>query len=239
MKILVVADYVGVTETFRPLLDEIGKGVHVLEASTIAEALVIAHAESDLDLIALDTALPDMNGYSVLAGFRTNHRNVPVVVLSSSVAVADIMKAMEAGAAGFLPKSSSAGVMVSAMRLVLSGGVYVPPELLRMQDALQHDTAASRAVAGGLTGSKRPLDPADLGLSERQSQVLALVVQGKTNKEIGRDLSLAEATVKAHISAALRALNVSSRTQAVIAVAQLGIDLQRFAITDGVKRSVR
>lgn len=239
MKILVVADHVRVTETLTQLLDRIEKSVHVLEANTTAEAVAIARAESDLDLIVLDTALPDVSGYSVLAEFRMNHRNVPVVVLSSSVALAGIMKAMQAGAAGFIPTSSSAGVMVSAMRLVLSGGVYVPPELLQIQGALQNDTAASHSGAGTLTGSRRPIDPADLGLSERQSQVLALVVQGKTNKEIGRGLNLAEATVKAHISAALRALNVSSRTQAVIAVAQLGIDLQRFANTDSTRRGVR
>jgi DNA-binding NarL/FixJ family response regulator len=118
---------------------------------------------------------------------------------------------------GFIPKTSSNQVMLQALRLVLSGGVYLPPVAL-----------GSRAGAGS-PPSPRASDPApgmsarDLGLTARQAQVLQLILQGKPNKVICRELGLAEGTVKIHVAAILRALNVSTRTQAVIEASRLGL----------------
>jgi len=229
MKVLVVDEHVLGRARLKQIVAHVGANVHVMEASTAAEADEIAKAHPDLDLVLLDDALSGVNECPALSVFRKAHAHIPVIVISASIALTDIMNAMHGGAAGFIPKSSSPGIMLGAIRLVLSGGVYVPPELLLVQSSIPN---GPDAMQGSLAASHIPkprLNPARLGLSARQSQVLALVVQGKTNKAIGRELRLAEATVKAHISAALRALNVNNRTQAVIAVAQLGIDLEPFA----------
>jgi DNA-binding NarL/FixJ family response regulator len=137
------------------------------------------------------------------------------------------MHCIQLGAAGYIPKTSGAGVMLAALRLVLSGGIYLPPDILLSQGALRVGPQRLRLRARR-DGDRTPLDAIEFGLSERQAQVLALLVRGKSNKSIGRELDIAEQTVKAHISAVLRALNVSSRAEAVHAVAQLGINLDRY-----------
>jgi DNA-binding NarL/FixJ family response regulator len=131
-----------------------------------------------------------------------------VVVLSASEQPDIVMRALDAGAMGFIPKTSSNEVLLGTLRLVLSGGVYLPAEVLR-RSPIQASAASYR----------------DLGLTQRQAQVLALVVQGKPNKIICRELALAEGTVKIHVTAILKALDVTNRTQAVIAVGKLGLKL--------------
>jgi DNA-binding NarL/FixJ family response regulator len=140
---------------------------------------------------------------------------VPVVVLSASEDPADMTRAIDSGAMGFIPKSQSSQVMIGALRLVLAGGVYLPPEAIR------------RAAPGSPSTAQpsRPTSWRDIGLTERQAEVLALLVQGKPNKLICRDLDLAEGTVKIHITAILKALKVTNRTQAVIEVSRLGLRL--------------
>ncbi|MGH8714393.1 MAG: response regulator transcription factor, partial [Casimicrobiaceae bacterium] len=118
------------------------------------------------------------------------------------------------GAMGFIPKTANTRVLIDALRLVLSGGVYVPPELPGA--AAVRPRAAVRAE--------------DLGLTVRQSDVLRLLVQGKPNKLICRDLRLSEGTVKVHVSAILRALNVHNRTQVVIELARRGVRLDLHAV---------
>lgn len=223
MKILVVDDHVLVREGLRKVLGQLEPDVEIHEADTAEAAYEAAQAHPALDLIVLDLALPGTSGMQALSTLRRTHADIPVVVLSASSEISDMTAAIQAGAAGFIPKSSGAGVMLGAVRLVLSGGIYVPPELLVAQGILQNDLDTPPASLAALRAARRELDPRALGLTERQAQVLARVVQGKSNKVIGRELNLAEPTVKAHMTAALRALNVTSRTQAVIAVAQLGI----------------
>jgi DNA-binding NarL/FixJ family response regulator len=164
----------------------------------------------------LDLALPGIDGLAVLQELRAQHPNVPVVVLSATDAPEVVMRAIDAGAMGFIPKTSSSQLMVQALRLVLAGGVYLPREVLRKDDGTLGDSHTPEA----------PLrSPRDVGLTERQAQVLALMVQGKPNKLICRDLRLAEGTVKIHITAILKALNVANRTQAVVAVSKLRLKL--------------
>jgi len=117
-----------------------------------------------------------------------------------------VMRALDHGALGFIPKSAGREVMMSALSLVFSGGVYIPPEIL-----------ASKSPA-----AKPQLPASDLGLTGRQGDVLALMMQGKSNKAICRRLDLAEATVKNHVTAILKALGVSNRTEAVLAASARG-----------------
>jgi len=118
-----------------------------------------------------------------------------------------VRSALARGAMGFIPKSSSNEVMLNALRLVLSGGRYLPPEIL----------------SGDGSAAAPPSSIDQVHLTDRQREVLALMVQGKSNKHICRELGLAEATVKIHVTAILRALRVTSRAQAIVAVNQLGL----------------
>ena len=136
-------------------------------------------------------------------------------MLSASTARGDIARALELGALGFIPKSASREVMLGAFRLIFAGGVYVPPEILGpSQGAPAPAPPAPAALLRSAAG---------LGLTGRQIDVLALMMQGKSNKAICRALGLAEPTVKNHVTAILRALKVSNRTEAVIAAGALGL----------------
>jgi DNA-binding NarL/FixJ family response regulator len=127
------------------------------------------------------------------------------------------MKALDLGAIGFIPKSAQREVMLGAFNLIFSGGLYIPPEIL---DRGQPGSAVAQA---GPAPPKRKVSAADLGLTERQMEVLVLMMQGKSNKAICRVLDLAEPTVKIHVSAILKALKAANRTEAVMAAAALGL----------------
>jgi len=219
MRALVVDDHALVREGLKQVLWQISAGMEIFEAKDAAEVSDILSRQFAPDLVLVDLVLPDQSGFHVLELLRERRSTAVVVVLSASSDLVDIQRALKLGAAGYIPKTCSAGVTLGALRMVLAGGVYLPPSLLEGQsgpfDAVQRTAPPAAA----------PLRPAELGLSERQAQVLALLLRGLTNKAIAHELKLAEQTVKAHMSAALRALNVSNRTQAAIAVAQLGVDL--------------
>jgi DNA-binding NarL/FixJ family response regulator len=127
-----------------------------------------------------------------------------------------VLRALEIGAVGYIPKTTCYQVMLGALELVFSGGIYIPAEILRRN--LIPNEECSEDVR---------LSPSDLGLTERQTEVLALLREGKSNKAIARILGLAETTVKNHITAVLKALNVTSRTEAVVAIEKSGLKLSR------------
>lgn len=217
MKVLVVDDHPLICEALRQVLRALDRNIELLEASNGERALAEADRSDSLDLILLDLALPDADGFEVLRELRERHPSFPVVVLSASENADIVIRALDTGAMGFIPKTSSNEVLLGALRLVLSGGVYLPAEVLRH--------ASSPALAP--KAAARTAEPGyrDLGLTERQAQVLGLMVQGMPNKLICRELDLAEGTVKIHVTAILKALGVASRTQAVIAVGKLGLRL--------------
>jgi len=221
LNILVVDDHPLIREAMRHVLKQLDGAIVVREAPDCEHALRLAEEHPDLDLILLDLNLPGMGGLDTLAVLRERHPTVPVVVLSATDDRDTVIEAIDRGAMGFIPKSSSNEVMLGALRLVLSGGVYLPPKVF----IPTHSQAAAATAANGLAASKAPTTAADLRLTERQLQVLALMVQGKPNKIICRELGLAESTVKIHVTAILKALNVTNRTQAVIAVGRLGLRL--------------
>jgi DNA-binding NarL/FixJ family response regulator len=158
--------------------------------------------------------MPGFTGVQGVTEFRTRFPEIPLVVLSASESHYDIKRVLDAGALGFITKSSSPAVMVSALQLVLAGGIYVPPLIVEPDSGLhgQQDTAAFAALR-------------HTGLTTRQMEVLRLLVQGNQNKVIARALDLSEGTVKIHVAAIFRALNVNNRTEAVLAAQRLGINL--------------
>jgi len=215
LKILVVDDHPLICEALRQVLKALDKDIELLEAGSGSAALSEADKNDRLDLVLLDLALPDADGFEVLGQLRERHPSFPVVVLSASEQAEVVMRALDAGAMGFIPKTASNELLLGALRLVLSGGVYLPAEVLRHAPA---PTLARKSAAAETTYR-------DVGLTQRQAQVLALLVQGKPNKIICRELALAEGTVKIHVTAILKALGVSNRTQAVVAVGKLGLKL--------------
>jgi DNA-binding NarL/FixJ family response regulator len=219
MKILVVDDHSLIREALRGALKELGDNVAILEASDGRQAFALAEQHADLDLILLDLGLPDCDGFGLLAELRKRYPAVSVVVLSAQDQRGDVVRALDLGALGFIPKNASREIMLSALQLVCSGGVYIPPQIL-----LHEQSAPPPSKPNGHT-SLSAASPADIGLTGRQTEVLALMMRGKSNKAIGRALDLAEPTVKNHVTAILKALDVTNRTEAVIAVGDLGWQL--------------
>ncbi len=226
MKILMIDDHHLVREGMRPLLQRLaepGDAVQVIDAATFRAGLDAIAANPDLDLVLLDLNLPDAVGVAVLAELQRGHRGLPVVVVSGDDDPALVRSILQQGALGFIPKSSSPEVVLNALRLVLSGGTYLPREVM----AASAPGALSSVGAGNATpakaGGPSSALAARIGVTPRQADVLALLVAGKSNKQICRELDLAEGTVKNHIAAVFKALNVTTRVQAVIAAAKLGI----------------
>jgi DNA-binding NarL/FixJ family response regulator len=226
VKILVVDDHPLILEALHHVLKQLDAQVSVFDAQSADQAQALLRAHDDADLLLLDLGLPGIDGLQILSRVRAEHPSIPVVVLSASDARENVMRAIDLGAMGFIPKSSSNQVMLGALRLVLSGGVYLPPA------ALMHDGGAERVPGAGVAAPSvrdSGVSARDLGLTERQAQVLGLILQGKPNKLICRELDLAEGTVKIHVAAILRALNVSTRTQAVIEASRLGLTVDSLA----------
>jgi len=225
MKILVIDDHVLMREALRGVLKELNADATVLEAPDCGQAMGLVVEHPDLALILLDLSLPDRDGFAVLAELRQRYPAISVVVHSGFHDRANVVRALDLGALGFIPKTARREVMISALNLVFSGGIYIPPEILVRQDP----SAPGQAGPARPVADRPGMSPADLGLTERQIEVLALMMQGKSNKAICRMLDLAEPTVKNHVTAILKALNVTNRTEAVIAVGALGWDLRRAA----------
>jgi DNA-binding NarL/FixJ family response regulator len=224
MKILLIDDHALIREALRGVVKELKDGAVIIEASNGQQALRLVDEQPDLGLILLDLNLPDRNGFDVLAELRERYPAIPTVVLSALNDRDKVARALDLGALGFIPKSVTRELMLSALRLIFSGGIYIPP------DILAHSDPVPSHPSSGTSGTEpRPSSPRDLGLTDRQVDVLAQMMQGKSNKAICRVLDLAEPTVKNHVTAILKALKVSNRTEAVIAVGTLGWDLRPAA----------
>jgi DNA-binding NarL/FixJ family response regulator len=216
VRILLIDDHHLIREGMRPVLQRLAddETLEVVEAATFRAGLAEAARQDGFDLALLDLRLPDVSGFEALTELQRLHPGLPIVVMSGEDDPRLVREALDRGALGYIPKSSSTAVILNALRLVLSGGSYVPREI--MGDA---PADAPRASAPGALPKGGP----GLDLTPRQADVLALLVAGKSNKEICRALDLAEGTVKNHIAAIFRALGVTTRVQAVIAATRLGI----------------
>ena len=213
MYILIADDHELFRDGLRHVLTQLDASVSVFEASDYPSAIALADAEPRINIVLLDLSMPGLPWNEGLQTLRQKlPSEVPIIVLSASDDRRHVLQAVNLGAAGFIPKTSSSRVMLSALKLVLSGGVYLPPALL--------DQSSEHGYGdGGVAGQ----DGAASFLTPRQREVLVLLGQGKSNKEIARVLQLAEGTVKLHVTAILKALNVNNRTRAVVAASQMGL----------------
>jgi DNA-binding NarL/FixJ family response regulator len=211
MRILVVDDHPLMAEALGVAMRSLDGATEVETAGNLASAMARA-GEAAFDLCLLDLGLPDCTGLEALARMRERLPALPVVVVSGSDDPGSVLEALDLGAMGYIPKSSPRDVLLGAVRLVAAGGIYLPVEALKARDS-------APPVKGA----------ADLGLSARQREVLELLLKGLPNKLIARRLDISENTTKIHVSAVLRALGVSTRTQALIAANRLGLQLESRA----------
>jgi DNA-binding NarL/FixJ family response regulator len=211
MKILLSDDHGLIREAVRSVLQALVPDASVLEASDGRRTVELIEQNPEIDLVLLDLNLPDRDGLGLLGELRARYPAMSVVVLSAFQDQPTIRQALRLGALGFIPKNTERDVMINALRLVLAGGIYIPRE------ALDQPAAPNGKAPADL---RRRLPPG-VTLTDRQVDVLALVMEGKSNKAISRELDVAEPTVKNHVTAIFRALNVTNRTEAVIAVGKL------------------
>lgn len=209
VNILLVDDHELFRSGLKFLLADLVENISFFEASSCAAAVELS-TRSKFDIVLLDLNLPGVSGLKALALLRAQLEESIIVVVSAEENQELIRNAVDAGAAGFIPKASSHAIMMAALRLVLAGGVYLPAYTFSARSAAQEpSTDSSQASTKNLT--------------ERQIETLRIAMQGKANKVIARELNISEATVKAHLSSVFRVLGVKNRTEAVFAAAKIGL----------------
>lgn len=184
----------------------LGPDARLVEAASIAELEARLNEKSDWDLVLLDLNMPGAYGFSGLVLLRGQYPQIPVVMVSAQEDAAVVQRSREFGASGFIPKSSELSVLQQAVRSVLDGDVWWPPQV----DAVTEMSEEVRAASAGLAS-----------LTPQQFRVLTMVCEGLLNKQIAFELSVSEATVKAHVTAIFRKLNVRTRTQAALLLQQM------------------
>jgi DNA-binding NarL/FixJ family response regulator len=193
MKILNIDDHVLIRDGVALIVQELAEDIQYLPASCYAEAEQLAIQHPDIELVLLDISLPDVSGFDILEKLTVQLPTVSVIILSGSESSADITRAMNASAQGYIPKSYSKDLMLSAIRLVLSGGIFIPPSVFQNNQLEM---------------------PKNTLLTQRQQAVLNLLSEGKSNKIIARDLNMAVNTVGVHVMAIFKILGVNNRTEA-------------------------
>lgn len=206
MDVLLIDDHPILHETMRAVVASVAPQAQFHGETDLGGGVSKARQLEDLRLVLLDLMLPGCSGIDALVHFLKVLPRARVMVISATEDSDSVRAALEAGAVGYLPKTSPPRIIAEALRTALEGGSYVPPQAL-----------------GAVPQVKTPHTLADLGITERQADVLKLVTKGLSNNDIARQLNIAENTVKQHAHAAYRALGVSSRTEAMVALAKMGI----------------
>lgn len=201
-RILSVEDHDLFRDGLRQVLQGLDEEIELIEAGTAAAAREILSQRADeLSLVLLDLHLPDGGGQPLLRSLRAEHPDLPLAVLSGEENPTEMRQALDLDVVGYIPKSSPRTVLSGALRLILDGGVFVPPAAL--------DAPATKTPSAALT--------------PRQREVAQLLARGLTNKEIASALGIQPLTAKTHVEAILSALDVTNRTEAVLALVELGL----------------
>lgn len=203
MKLLIVEDHPLYSEGLELLAKEIFPDVHVERTANAAEAAARLAVDESFDMVLLDLKTPGFSGHAALLGLRKRHPTVPVVVVSADEEPATIRACIDAGASGYIPKSTRREIFSAALAVVVDGGIYLPAVLR----------------ANPVASPKPSLE----ALTTREREVLDGVCRGEANKAIARRLGVSDATVRAHLSAVFRALSVTNRTQAALVARERGL----------------
>jgi DNA-binding NarL/FixJ family response regulator len=210
MQILLADDHPLFREGVKPVLMKLAPEVTILEAKDYPTAFEIARKQPEIDLALLDLYMPGMIGVDGVGRFRMSFPHVPVVVLSAAEEHDQIERLLANGALGFISKASPSEVILSALNLVLAGGVYIPPSLL------------SRVSGNETSMIDQGAGPQET-LTRRQVDVLRELAKGQNNKQIAKNLNVTEGTVKIHLASIFRVLNVTSRTEALLLAQKMGL----------------
>lgn len=226
MRMLLVDDHPLIHEALGVILDSQGDGVSRDSASTFDEACTRLTDGPPVDLVLLDLGLPGFTGIGALSALRQHFPDQPVVVVSAREEADIIHAALDAGAMGFIPKTFQPAAIRMAVRFVAAGGIFVPQQVLHAGAGAP--LAREKPEAADMPSPETALVDdehlrLDLGLTPRQFDVLKLLVRGMSNKRIALILELSDNTVKAHVAAVLRNLDVSNRTEAVVMASRRGL----------------
>jgi DNA-binding NarL/FixJ family response regulator len=226
MKLLLVDDHTLFREGVALLLRSLESSVEVLEAGSCEAALETLAVNDGVDIALMDLQLPGASGVDAIRAMRERHPDLPLVAVSSSEDKRTVLETLDAGAMGFVPKTSTSGVLKAALQLIMSNGVYLPPSVFLVDAGARRDV--SKAAPANGAPREDAVTPDKLGLTPRQADVLLGILEGKSAKVISRELGLSSSTVKVHTTAVLRALRVTTRTQAVIAAGRMGLCFPRL-----------
>ena len=207
MKILIADDHALFRDGLAMRLEEINHDIVLLQAPTFSQAAKILDKENDINMIIVDLDMPDMRWEDGVEELKKKAPRASMIVISASEDIRNIRKILASGIKGYIPKRSDPKIMHNALKLILEGGTYIPPALIENSN----ESTSNNYRHNGKT------------LTNRQSQVLDLIAQGKSNKQIAYEMGVSEATVKLHINALLRSLKVNNRTQAVVTAQKLGL----------------
>ncbi len=208
MKVLITDEQSLFRDGLSLRLKEINDNITILQSSTLAEMQKILSHETDTDVVILDIDLAGINATETITKIKTIAPNIKIITTSTSEDTRNIKKVLSLGVKGYIPKRSDSNILSGALKLILDGGTYIPPAML------------NHGIDYSSFNSQSSLKK---NLTNRQSQVLDLIAQGKSNKQIAYDMGVSEATVKLHINALLRSLKVNNRTQAVITAQKMGL----------------
>ena len=221
MKILLADDHALIRSGLRSELQALGPGIEFIDAWDAASLGEMLEMHPDIDLALIDLTMPGMAGARSIEALRRDYPAVPLIVLSGVDTAANVQAVLRAGAAGFIPKAAMSKIMLQAIRLVLAGGQYLPPQLMQMLPGSERLPASESSTAAPERGG----DTRRLGsLSPRQLEVFALLAQGLSNKSIARQLDVTEGTVKSHVATIFDVLNVHNRVSAVAVARRLTED---------------
>lgn len=209
MKVLIADEQSLFRDGLTLRLKEINQNIDILQSSSLTETLQILSAEPNTDILILDIDLAGFSAEETIKNIQNISPSAKIIAISSSEDVHNIKNILSLGAKGYIPKRSDSNILSGALKLILDGGTYIPPAMLKT-DSISKSTSPT-------------LPPLKKNLTNRQSQVLDLIAQGKSNKQIAYDMGVSEATVKLHINALLRSLKVNNRTQAVITAQKMGL----------------
>lgn len=210
MRILFADDHPLFREGVKPVLAKLGPDVEIIEAKDYPSAFDAARDNSDIDLALMDLYMPGMAGLDGITRFRAAYPHIPIAVLSAADERDNIQRLLAKGTLGYICKSSPSDVILSAIKLILAGGVYVPPSLLE----------------GGMETECTPIvleNGRQESLTPRQVDVLRELIKGLNNRQIAQNLKVTEGTVKIHLATIFRILNVSSRTEALLVAQKMGL----------------
>ncbi len=205
MKILIADDHALFRDELSSRLEKINPDVVLMQASSFSQALKILEKEVDLDMIIVDLDMPDMQWEEGIKILKQKSDEINIIVISASEDMRQIRKILQSGIKGYIPKRLESQTMHNALKLIVEGGIYIPPALVENNSEFSNNNRRSKT------------------LTNRQSQVLDLIAEGKSNKQIAYEMGVSEATVKLHINALLRSLKVNNRTQAVITAQKMGL----------------